>query len=68
MVTEPTMETLARRLGREPLPPLAIANSGGRSALAADTLRQLGYSNVAHLDGGFPAWKEAGRPVQEVGS
>jgi rhodanese-related sulfurtransferase len=42
--------------------------SGGRSALAADTLRQLGYSNVAHLDGGFPAWKEAGRPVQEVGS
>ncbi|MBW8056722.1 MAG: rhodanese-like domain-containing protein [Candidatus Methylomirabilales bacterium] len=42
--------------------------SGGRSALAADTLRQLGYSNVAHLDGGFPAWKEAGRPVQKVGS
>ena len=26
--------------------------SGGRSALAADTLRQMGYTNVAHLDGG----------------
>jgi hypothetical protein len=35
--------------------------SGGRSALAADTLRQMGYSNVAHLDGGFTAWKESGR-------
>ena len=33
--------------------------SGGRSALAAQTLQQMGYSNVAHLDGGFKAWKEA---------
>ena len=38
--------------------------SGGRSALAADTLQQMGSSNVAHLDGGFRAWKEAGRPVE----
>jgi rhodanese-related sulfurtransferase len=38
--------------------------SGGRSALAADTLQQMGYENVAHLDGGFKAWKEAGRPVE----
>jgi rhodanese-related sulfurtransferase len=38
--------------------------SGGRSALAADTLRQLGYENVAHLEGGFNAWKDAGRPVE----
>jgi len=40
--------------------------SGGRSALAADTLKQMGYANVAHLDGGFNAWKEAGRPVEDV--
>ena len=40
--------------------------SGGRSALAADTLKQLGYANVAHLDGGFKAWKEAGRTVAGV--
>ena len=38
--------------------------SGGRSALAAETLRQLGYENVAHLDGGLNAWKAAGRPVE----
>lgn len=41
--------------------------SGGRSALAADTLRQLGYTNVAHLDGGLKAWKEAGQPVASEG-
>lgn len=38
--------------------------SGGRSALAADTLRELGYANVAHLDGGLKAWTEAGHPVE----
>jgi rhodanese-related sulfurtransferase len=37
--------------------------SGARSALAAATLIDLGYSNVAHLDGGILAWREAGRPV-----
>lgn len=37
--------------------------SGGRSALAADTLQQMGYGNVAHLDGGLNAWKAAGRGV-----
>jgi rhodanese-related sulfurtransferase len=38
--------------------------SGGRSALAADMLRELGYTNVAHLDGGLKAWKEAGHAVE----
>jgi rhodanese-related sulfurtransferase len=37
--------------------------SGGRSALAADTLRQMGYDRVAHLSGGLSAWREAGYPV-----
>jgi rhodanese-related sulfurtransferase len=39
---------------------------GGRSALAADTLQQMGFTNVAHLDGGFNAWKAADRPVEDV--
>lgn len=39
--------------------------SGGRSALAATTLKQMGYENVAHLDGGFKAWKEAEMSVSE---
>ncbi|RPE05941.1 rhodanese-like domain-containing protein [Chitinophaga lutea] len=37
---------------------------GGRSALAVQTLKQMGYDNVAHLDGGIKAWKEAGLPTQ----
>ncbi|HNQ69666.1 MAG TPA: rhodanese-like domain-containing protein [Bacteroidales bacterium] len=39
--------------------------SGGRSALAVSTLKQMGYTNVAHLDGGINAWKEAGLPVKK---
>lgn len=39
--------------------------SGGRSALAAAMLQDLGYERVAHMDGGMKAWKEAGRPVQD---
>jgi rhodanese-related sulfurtransferase len=38
--------------------------SGGRSALSADLLREMGYTNVAHLDGGITAWKAAGLPVE----
>ncbi len=38
--------------------------AGGRSALAAATLQEMGYECVAHLDGGIRAWKEAGKPVE----
>lgn len=37
--------------------------SGGRSALAAETLQRMGYRRVAHLDGGLQAWKGEGRAV-----
>ena len=33
--------------------------SGGRSALACDVLREMGFEDVASLAGGFAAWKEA---------
>lgn len=33
---------------------------GFRSAMAADNLQQMGYSNVISLDGGYTAWKNAG--------
>lgn len=39
--------------------------SGGRSALGAQTLLQLGYQNVAHLDGGLKAWQEQGKPIEK---
>lgn len=40
---------------------------GGRSALAADMLQQMGYTDVAHLDSGFNGWKDAGQPVDDAG-
>lgn len=38
---------------------------GGRSALAADTLQEMGYLDVAHLDGGLQAWSTADGPTTE---
>lgn len=37
--------------------------SGGRSSLAAKTLQELGYENVAHVDGGLQGWTESGLPT-----
>ncbi len=38
---------------------------GYRSALAADALQQMGYTNVFSLAGGWRAWNEAKMPVTE---
>jgi rhodanese-related sulfurtransferase len=35
-----------------------------RSALAADNLQKMGYTNVVSMDGGMRAWREAGYPVE----
>ena len=37
--------------------------SGGRSALAAKTMHDMGYSKVSHIAGGMAAWKEANGPT-----
>lgn len=37
--------------------------SGGRSALAAQSMEALGYTNVASVAGGFEAWNKAQLPV-----
>ncbi len=39
---------------------LLLCASGSRSLLAADQLRQLGYTDVRSVAGGFDAWKDAG--------
>lgn len=38
---------------------------GYRSALAADSLQRMGYTNVKSMDGGFRGWKEAGLPIEK---
>lgn len=40
--------------------------SGLRSVLAAKTAQDMGLKPVAHLGGGFAAWKEAGGPVEQM--
>jgi rhodanese-related sulfurtransferase len=37
---------------------------GLRSALAAQTAQDMGLKPVAHIEGGFGAWKKAGGPVE----
>ena len=38
--------------------------SGNRSAFAAETMAQMGYTNVASMAGGFRGWAEAGGDVE----
>jgi rhodanese-related sulfurtransferase len=38
---------------------------GYRSALAADALRQMGYTNAISLDGGWRAYQESGLPTEK---
>ena len=46
--------------------PIVLYCGGGyRSALAADALRQMGYTNVVSMDGGIRAWREAGYPLEK---
>ncbi|MBU1621642.1 MAG: rhodanese-like domain-containing protein [Gammaproteobacteria bacterium] len=41
-----------------------ICRSGARSALAADSLQNMGFSTVYSVAGGFQAWSDAGYPVE----
>ena len=46
---------------------ILYCGGGYRSALAADNLQRMGYTNVHSLAGGWRAWQEAGAPVEGEG-
>jgi rhodanese-related sulfurtransferase len=46
---------------------ILCCSSGARSALAADALLALGYTDVAYLKGGLNAWRAAGLAVEATG-
>src|SRR5213076_1484411 len=46
-------------------PIVAYCGSGARSLLAGRILKELGYTNVVSMRGGFTAWKNQGLPVHE---
>jgi rhodanese-related sulfurtransferase len=43
---------------------ILYCGGGFRSALSADSLQKMGYTNVASMAGGWRAWTEAGAPVE----
>lgn len=46
--------------------PIVLYCGGGyRSVLAAESLRQMGYTNVLSMDGGIKAWRAAGYPIEK---
>ncbi|HEY8513914.1 MAG TPA: rhodanese-like domain-containing protein [Candidatus Binatia bacterium] len=47
---------------------LLYCGGGYRSALAADNLQRMGYTNVASVAGGWRAWNEAGLPTEKPGA
>ena len=48
--------------------PIVLYCGGGfRSALAAEALQKMGYTNVESMDGGMRAWREAGLPEDKDG-
>ena len=45
-------------------PIVCYCGGGGRSALSADALQRMGYTNVRSLAGGFRGWAAAGNPTE----
>ena len=45
---------------------ILFCGAGWRSALATKTLQDMGMRNVAHIDGGFAAWKKQGAPIETM--
>ena len=43
---------------------ILYCGGGYRSALAADMLQKMGYTNVWSMAGGWKAWKDSGAPVE----
>ena len=44
---------------------ILYCGGGFRSALSADNLQKMGYTNVESMDGGWKGWLEAGFPTQK---
>lgn len=44
---------------------ILYCGGGFRSALAADNLQKMGYTNVVSMDGGWRGWTESGYPIEK---
>ncbi len=46
-------------------PIITTCQGGGQAALAAKTLKDMGFTNVSMVEGGTTAWKDAGLPTEQ---
>jgi len=53
------------RVPQKSTPIIVYCQGGGRSAVAADVLAKIGYTNVSSLSGGLAAYQTAGLPVDQ---
>jgi rhodanese-related sulfurtransferase len=54
---------IEKRVPDHNVPVVLYCGGGFRSALAADNLQKMGYTNVISMDGGWRGWTEAGFPI-----
>ena len=54
-----------QRIPDKSAPIVLYCGGGFRSALAADNLQKMGYTNVESRDGGWRGWLEAGYPTEK---
>lgn len=53
----------ATELSRRSRPIVLYCRSGGRAALAAQSLQRMGFTNIASIAGGLTAWESSGYPI-----
>jgi rhodanese-related sulfurtransferase len=56
---------IEKRIPDTAAPIVLYCGGGFRSALSADNLQKMGYTNVWSMDGGWRGWKEAGFPLEK---
>lgn len=61
-ILEMTMERHFKDPGKEII---LYCAGGGRSAVAAQALRKMGYEKVGSMEGGFEGWQRSGFPVEK---
>jgi rhodanese-related sulfurtransferase len=61
---DPDCEWRDERIADLDAPLILFCSQGYASSLAAQTLREMGFTRVTDMDGGFDAWNEQGLPVR----
>ena len=63
-VNSDDFETKVTSLDKEQ-PVMVYCKMGGRSAKAAEKLKELGFKNITDLDGGFSNWSNENKPIEK---